>query len=225
MLIMLENVLSAAELERTRAALEHARYVPGAGTAGEGSRGRKNNLQVSEQEPALPGLQATILDALARHQIFQFLAMPKHLTSPMFNRYDVGMYYHDHVDFSLVDPPNHGHKIRTDLAMTLFLSRREEYEGGELVVASADGAQVIKLDINQAIVYPAGQLHRANPVTRGSRLAGIVTIQSFIRDEAKRELLADVMRLARAVQDAAPGSEESRLSNKIHANLLRLWAD
>ncbi|HEY4126520.1 MAG TPA: Fe2+-dependent dioxygenase [Gammaproteobacteria bacterium] len=223
MLIMLDNVLSPTELEQTRAAMERAQYVSGAGTAGDGSRGRKNNLQIGERDPSLPGLQEVVVNALSRHQVFQFLAVPKHLMPPMFNRYDVGMYYHAHVDFSLVGAPNQ--KIRTDLAMTLFLSRREEYEGGELVVEGADGAQVIKLDINQAIVYPAGQLHRANPVTRGSRLAAIVTIQSFIRDEAKRELLADVMRLARAVQDAAPGSEEGRLANKIHANLLRLWAE
>jgi PKHD-type hydroxylase len=127
------------------------------------------------------------------------------------------------VDFSLVGMPNN--KIRTDLSMTLFLSGQTEYDGGELVVESNNGAQAIKLDANQAIVYPSGQLHRANPVTRGSRFAAVTTIQSFIRDEAKRDLLADVMQLARAVQDRVPASDEARLANKIHANLLRLWAE
>lgn len=223
MLIVLDNVLSADELAAVRHKVEQAQYVPGGTTAGEGSRSRKNNLQISERDPALPELQTTILNALARHQVFQFLAVPKHIMTPMFNRYDEGMYYQNHVDFSLVGPQNG--KVRTDLSMTLFLSRREEYDGGELVVESANGAQAIKLDINQAIVYPAGQLHRANPVTRGSRLAAITAIQSFIRDESKRELLADVMQLARAVQDRAPGSDEARLANKIHANLLRHWAE
>lgn len=141
----------------------------------------------------------------------------------MFNRYDVGMYYQNHVDFSLVG--SHGSKIRTDLSMTLFLSGSDEYDGGELVVESVDGAQNIKLDKNQAIVYPSGQLHRANPVTRGIRLAAVTTIQSFIREESKRELLMDVMKLARAIQDRAPQSDEARQANKIHANLLRLWAE
>ncbi|HEV7166311.1 MAG TPA: Fe2+-dependent dioxygenase [Gammaproteobacteria bacterium] len=223
MLIVLENVLTADELSAMRRKVQQAEYVSGATTAGEGSKSRKNNLQISERDAILPELQTTVLDALARHQVFQFLAVPKLIMPPMFNRYDVGMYYQNHVDFSLVGLANA--KVRTDLAMTLFLSGKDEYDGGELVVESANGAQAIKLDVNQAIVYPAGQLHRANPVTRGSRLAAITAIQSFIRDESKRDLLVDVMQLARTVQDRVPGSDEARLANKIHANLLRLWAE
>ena len=223
MLIVLDNVLTAEELAALRRKVEQAQYVSGAATAGEGSKSRKNNLQVSERDAQLPELQAVVLNALARHQVFQFLAVPKHIMPPMFNRYDVGMYYQNHVDFSLVGAPNN--KIRTDLSMTLFLSGQGDYDGGELVVESNNGAQAIKLDSNQAIIYPSGQLHRANPVTRGSRFAAVTTIQSFIRDESKRDLLADVMQLARAVQDRVPASDEARLANKIHANLLRLWAE
>lgn len=223
MLIVLDNVLTADELTSMRRKVQQAEYVSGATTAGEGSKSRKNNLQISERDALLPELQATVLSALARHQVFQFLAVPKFIMPPMFNRYDVGMYYQNHVDFSLVGLPNA--KVRTDLAMTLFLSGQDEYDGGELVVESTNGAQAIKLEVNQAIVYPAGQLHRANPVTRGSRLAAVTMIQSFIRDESKRDLLADVMQLARTVQDRVPGSDEARLANKIHANLLRLWAE
>lgn len=223
MLIVLENVLTAEELAALRRKVEQAQYVSGATTAGEGSKSRKHNLQISERDAQLPELQAVVLNALARHQVFQFLAVPKHIMPPMFNRYDVGMYYQNHVDFSLVGAPNN--KIRTDLSMTLFLSGQGDYEGGELVVESNNGAQAIKLDSNQAIVYPSGQLHRANPVTRGSRFAAVTTVQSFIRDESKRDLLADVMQLARAVQDRVPASDEARLANKIHANLLRLWAE
>lgn len=223
MLIVLDNVLTAEELASMRRKVEQAQYVSGAATAGEGSKSRKHNLQISERDALLPELQATVQNALARHQVFQFLAVPKHIMPPMFNRYDVGMYYQNHVDFSLVGTPNN--KIRTDLSMTLFLSGQGDYDGGELVVESNNGAQAIKLDSNQAIVYPSGQLHRANPVTRGSRFAAVTTIQSFIRDESKRDLLADVMQLARAVQDRVPASDEARLANKIHANLLRLWAE
>ncbi len=223
MLIVLENVLTAEELAALRRKVEQAQYVSGAITAGEGSKSRKHNLQISERDALLPELQAVVLNALARHQVFQFLAVPKHIMPPMFNRYDVGMYYQNHVDFSLVGAANN--KIRTDLSMTLFLSGQGDYDGGELVVESNNGAQAIKLDSNQAIVYPSGQLHRANPVTRGSRFAAVTTIQSFIRDESKRDLLADVMQLARAVQDRVPASDEARLANKIHANLLRLWAE
>lgn len=223
MLIILENVLTAAEFAEVRSRVENAQYVAGATTAGEGSRNRKHNLQIAENAAEISWLQQTVLAALARHQLFQFLATPKYIMPPMFNRYDTGMYYHDHIDFSLVGGVNS--KIRTDLAMTLFLSAPDEYDGGELVVQVRDGTQTLKLDKNQAIIYSAGQLHRVNPVTRGSRLAAVTTIQSFIRDEGRRDLLADVVQLAGQVQDLAPQSETARLANKIHANLLRLWAE
>ncbi|MGH8311963.1 MAG: Fe2+-dependent dioxygenase [Gammaproteobacteria bacterium] len=223
MLIVLENVFTTAELAEVRGRAEKAQYVPGATTAGEGSRSRKHNLQIAENDADIPWLQKTVLEALARHQIFQFLAAPKYIMPPMFNRYDTGMYYHDHVDFSLVGGGSR--RIRTDLAMTLFLSAANEYDGGELVVQARDGIQAIKLDKNQAVVYAAGQLHRVNPVIQGSRLAVVTTIQSFIRDEGRRDLLADVVQLAGKVQELAPQSETARLANKIHANLLRLWAE
>ncbi|MGH8115586.1 MAG: Fe2+-dependent dioxygenase [Rhodanobacteraceae bacterium] len=223
MFIVLEDVLTPEEFRALRPRVEQARFVAGDTTAGEGSRGRKHNLQIAENDPGLPEFQGVVLQALARHSLFQFVAVPKHVLPPMFNRYDVGMEYQEHVDFSLVGKM--GSRIRTDLSMTLFLSAPEEYDGGELVVAAQEGARSIKLGANQAIVYPSGQLHRANPVTRGTRLAAVTTIQSFIREESRRALLVDVMTLARAVQDMDPHSDASRLANKIHANLLRQWAE
>lgn len=222
MLIKLDKVLAVDEFQKVHHQAQQARYVAGSTTAGESSRSRKHNLQISENDPALPELQKIVLAALRRHPVLQFLAVPKHIMPPMFNRYDTGMYYQDHVDFSLVGA---NEKIRTDLSVTLFLSGQDEYDGGELIVSSPDGEQAIKLDRNEAIIYPSGQLHRVETVRRGSRHAAITTIQSFIRHESQREVLADLMRLARAIQDRAPQSDEARLANKIHANLLRLWAE
>ena len=68
MLIALENVLESAELQAVRQQVEKANYVPGATTAGEGSRSRKHNLQIAEQDAALAGLQNTVLAALARRR-------------------------------------------------------------------------------------------------------------------------------------------------------------
>ena len=106
MLIVLDNVLTAEELAAVRRKVQQAEYVSGATTAGEGSKSRKQNLQISERDAVLPELQATVLNALARHQVFQFLAVPKHIMPPMFNRYDVGMQYQNHVDFSIVGAAN-----------------------------------------------------------------------------------------------------------------------
>ena len=222
MLLAIPDVLSADELRRVREGVHQAKYDSGNLTAGDGSRSRKNNLQISDSDPSLPELRRVVTDALMRHPMMQFLVMPKHVMPLVFNCYKQGMYYEDHVDFALVGGSQ---KLRTDLSMTLFLSAAAEYDGGELVFELESGPRSVKLEQGQAIIYPSGTIHRVDPVTRGARYAVVTTIQSYVRDDEKRALLADVLRLARWVQDSAPQSEEARLANKLHANLLRMWAD
>jgi PKHD-type hydroxylase len=222
MLLALQDILNADELATLRERVVRAEYAAGGLTAGEGSRERKHNLQIAAGDPALPELRQVVTQAFMRNQLFQFLAMPKHIMPIVFNRYDEGMYYKDHVDFPLLGTSP---RMRADLSITLFLSNRDEYEGGELVIEQSSGAQAVKLDSGQAIIYPSYSIHRVTPVTRGTRFAAVTTVQSFVRDEVKRDLIADLVRLMRWVQDVAPQSDQARLANKIHANLLRIWAD
>jgi uncharacterized iron-regulated membrane protein len=42
------------------------------------------------------------------------------------------------------------------------------------------------------ILYPATRLHRARPVSRGSRIASFSWIQSMVRDDGERTLLFDL---------------------------------
>ena len=77
MLIVLPDVMTTDELQRVRQGAQQARYDSGKLTAGEGSRSRKNNLQISETDPALPELRRIVSDALARNPLFQFLVLPK----------------------------------------------------------------------------------------------------------------------------------------------------
>ena len=221
MLLAIDNVLTAEEVRTVRTQIETLDFADGTKTAGPGSRSRKNNLQLADDERT-QAVRGFVRDALLRHQLFQFLALPQRIMTPMFNRYDVGMYYQDHVDFPLLGPPP---PMRADLSVTLFLSAPEEYDGGELVIRTGYGDQAVKLSSGAAVVYPAYYIHRVEPVRRGALLAAITTVQSAIREEPKRDLVADFVRLMRWVQDVAPQSEEARLVNKIHANLIRLWAE
>ncbi len=224
MFLVLPEVLTPAECETLYQRIVALPFEDGSKTTGPGARGRKHNLQLSDGDIRIEPLRKIVLDAFSRHSLFQFLALPKTLMPPLFNRYDVGMFYQDHVDFPLVAGPAGG-KMRADLSITLFVNRPDEYEGGELVIETPHGAEGFKLEAGQAIVYPSYYLHRVNPVTRGARVAAITTVQSFIREESKRDLIADLLRLMRWVQDRAPQSEEARLANKIHANLIRIWSD
>lgn len=224
MLLVLPEVLSSDERESVYRGVLALPFEDGTRTTGPGARGRKNNLQLGDSDPRVEPLRKLVLDALNRHTLFQFLVLPRLIMPPLFNRYDVGMFYQDHIDFPLVTGPGGG-KMRADLSITLFVSRPDEYDGGELVVETPLGTEAFKLEAGQAIVYPAYYLHRVNPVTRGARIAAITTVQSFIREEVKRDLIADLLRLMRWVQDKSPQSDEARLANKIHANLIRIWAD
>lgn len=222
MLLTLPEVLDAATLAQLREGLSDAQWEDGSFTAGAGSRSRKHNLQVAAAEPRLPKWQAAVTQALHRHPMMQFLVMPKRIMAPVFNRYDPGMEYRDHVDFPLLGTEP---RMRADLSLTLFISAPETYEGGELTIATTDGERRIKLAAGQAIVYPASTLHRVEPVRAGSRIAAVSTIQSHIRGETERALLGDLVTLWRRVEDMAPNSEDVRLAAKIHHNLIRLWAD
>lgn len=222
MYLTLTDVLDTAALSALRSGLANAQWEDGRATTGAAARGRKNNLQVAAQEPHLGEWRETVLRALGQHPMMRFLIMPKRIMAPVFNRYDTGMYYEDHVDFPLLGPEP---RMRADLSLTLFLAGPEEYEGGELVIGAADGERRVKLPAGQAIVYPASTLHRVEPVRSGARIAAITTIQSHVRGDAERALLADVVALWRRIEDKAPASEEVRLAAKIHHNLIRLWAD
>ena len=56
---------------------------------------------------------------------------------PLFNRYRVGHHFGVHVDNAVRGDPATGLRIRADLAVTVFLSEPDEYDGGELIVDDA----------------------------------------------------------------------------------------
>jgi PKHD-type hydroxylase len=78
-------------------------------------------------------------------------------------------------------------RIRTDLAITLFLSEQGRYEGGELMVSISTGHIAVKLPRDDGVIYPASTVHHFNPVTRGERLAAMTWVQSHVRDPVQRE--------------------------------------
>ena len=115
--------------------------------------------------------------------------------------------------------------MRTDLATTLFLTRADEYDGGELVVEDTYGAHSVKLPAGDLILYPTTSLHRVNPVTRGARLASFFWIQSMVRDDGRRALLFDVDMAINQVSQAVPDHAGVVTLTSCDHNLLRQWAD
>jgi len=220
-MFIIGDLLSSEQCQHIRELLGKAQFLDGKQSAGPGSRQLKNNLQGNPSDPAVQEVQKLVHDRLTAHPQYRILAVPRIVRPMTINRYDVGMYYGDHLDHPLLagEPPARG-----DISTTVFFSSPDDYDGGELVINSIHGEPVnIKLPAGQAVCYPAGTLHRVNPVTRGCRLAAVTVAESRIQDDTRREIFSDVSQLTRWVQDIAAGSPQERLANKIYNKLMRMW--
>lgn len=194
-------------------------------TAGHRSEKVKDNLQVPEGHPIARQLGGIVLTALERNPLFLSAALPLKIVPPLFNRYEDGQTYGDHVDGAIRPVAGTPHRVRTDLSATLFISEPDEYDGGELVITDTFGTHRIKLPAGNLILYPGTSLHRVVPVTRGTRLASFFWIESMVREDSQRQLLFD---LDTAIQELAATVSESHAVNRllnVYHNLLRHWAD
>lgn len=219
MITCLADVLTPQELAHVRQALDQTTFVDGRATAGWHAREVKRNLQ-AQPGAATDALAALVQQALRRHPVFDLAVRPHRMRLPLFSRYQPGMTYGTHVDDAVMgtDPP-----LRADIALTVFLSAPDDYDGGELVTDTTAGEQRFKLPAGCAVVYPASTLHRVEPVTRGERLAAIGWVQSLVRDAAQRELLFDLDTARRSLFTREGKTAEFDLLSKSVANLLRMW--
>jgi PKHD-type hydroxylase len=118
-----------------------------------------------------------------------------------------------------------GVKYRSDIALTVFLNPPDAYDGGELVIRSSAGEQVVKLAAGDAVLYPAGSIHHVSPVTRGERLVAVTWVQSLVRDAARRELLYGLNAAREKLLRDVPDAVEAAQVNAAYMNLIRMWSD
>lgn len=222
MFFKIPDVLNPDELQSLRENLSQAEFADGKLTAGWHAKLVKNNQQLKRNAPECKNLKQLVIKALQRHALFQSAVRPKVIHSILFSRYDRGMSYGSHVDNAIM---GEGVGWRSDVSFTLFLSAPSEYEGGELVLQGADDERAIKLDSGAAIVYPSTTLHRVNPVMDGSRLVVVGWVQSYIRDDAEREILFELDTARRSLFAQHGKTPEFDLISKSVANLLRKWAE
>lgn len=226
MLMVIENVLDQATVKAFREQLEGAGWSDGQATAGSLAARVKHNEQLPDASPVAQALGRHILGVLGRHPQFLSAALPDRIHPPRFNRYQGGGHYGTHVDSAIMPLPGSAQLLRSDLSVTLFLCGPEEYDGGELTIETAFGAQQVKLAAGDLVLYPSSSLHRVQPVTRGARICSFFWLQSMVRDGGERELLYDLDQSVQALTaspDAAAAAQALRLSGLYH-NLLRRWA-
>src|SRR5215213_7710821 len=225
MLLQVPDVLTAEQVANCRKVLEAAEWVDGRITAGHQSARAKDNLQLPENLDEAQQLGDLILRALESNPLFMAAALPSKVFPPLFNRYQNGQSFGNHVDNAVRQVTGTPHRVRTDLSATLFFSDPEEYDGGEPVVEDTYGVHSVKLPAGHLILYPASSLHNVRPVTRGARLASFFWIQSMVRDDGERTILFDLdVAIQRLMTDVPDHPSIVELTSLYH-NLLRRWAD
>lgn len=225
MLITIENVLSKDEVRGFRARLDQADWQDGTRTAGTLARNVKHNQQLADGSELAVALGQHILRQLGSQPLFISAALPSRIYPPKFNRYADGGTYGVHVDSAVMQIPGTTQSMRSDLSATLFLSEPDEYDGGELEIEDAFGAQAVKLEAGDLVLYPSSSLHRVTPVTRGARVASFFWIESLVRDDGQRTLLFDLDQAIQGLGTKVPEGDAHllKLTGTYH-NLLRQWA-
>ncbi len=222
MFAIIPGILSRPEVERVLTLAAQGAFQDGKKTAGGPIRHLKNNLQLDKSGPGAQEIDQIVIGNLTRNATFSKTTLPKRILSPIISRYETGMAYGEHVDSDMVGSQN---PLRADLSLTLFLADPGSYDGGELVLMTPFGEQMIKLPAGDAVVYTTSAPHRVAEVTRGTRVAAVSWVQSLIRDDAKRQILHDVQTAMERVMSISTDSEEARLLFKTRANLMRMWAE
>lgn len=225
MLLHIPQVLTATEVAEIRQTLDTQGWVDGLRSTGPQAANVKRNLQLDTASPVFAPLSQRIAQALQRHPLFVSAVLPNTMLPPMFNRYEGGGHYGNHVDNTIQTDRFSGQKVRTDVSTTVFLSAPDEYEGGELIVEDSFGTHEIKLDAGDAIIYPSTSLHRVEPVTSGVRVASFLWTQSLVRDAWRRSMLFEldmtILKLRNQLGDTA---DVVALTGHYH-KLLQQWAE
>ncbi len=224
MLLAIPDLLASDELAKIRAMLEDADWADRLLTAGTQSARVKSNLQLPEESVVARAARALVLAALDRSALFFSAALPRRVFPPLFNRYEEGMAFGNHVDNAIRTHPASGQRLRTDLSATLFLSDPPSYDGGELVIDDTYGSHVVKLPAGHLVLYPSTSLHRVQPVTRGARVACFFWFESLVREDAQRTLLFDMDAAIVALRQAHGDEDPVVAMTGIYHNLLRRWA-
>jgi PKHD-type hydroxylase len=224
MLLQIPEVLTTEQVAQARRLLDAAPWVDGRVTAGHQSARAKENVQVPEDHPAAREVGDLILTALQRNPLFISAALPLRVFPPLFNRYQGGQSFGNHVDNAIRQAVT-GMRIRTDLSATLFLAEPSEYDGGELMIEDTFGVHSVKLPAGHLVLYPASSLHHVRPVTRGSRLASFFWLQSMVRDDGQRTLLFDLDAAIQRLSADVPDHPSTVQLTAVYHNLLRRWAE
>ena len=225
MILHIPNVLSKEQLIECRKLLNEADWIDGKTTAGSQAVNVKNNFQLHEKDSLTTYLREIITSSLSSNPLFISSALPSHIISPFFNRYENGGNYGNHVDNAIMYDMQKQKSYRTDISCSLFFTDPEEYEGGEMVIEDTFGTHEVKLPAGDLILYPSISLHRVEPVTSGVRMVSFMWVQSMIRSAWRRSILFELDNTIQSLR-LKYGETQEAINLSIHYHkLIQEWAE
>jgi len=191
-------------------------WEDGRKTAGTQAAKVKNNLQLNRNSEISKKFSNLIAKKMLSVPLIKSFCLPKNIHGIMFTKSAKNMKYGLHVDNPFMSSG------RADLSFTIFLSKKNQYEGGELLIQTMNEETKFKLDIGEILIYPSTYLHAVSEVFSGERFVCVGWIESYVRSSEEREYLFDLDAGAKSLLAKHGRSSELDLVFKSYANLLRV---
>ena len=212
------QLLNAKEINLIKRELEEANqdWEDGKKTAGSHASKVKNNLQLKRQSDISKKLSVLVKKKLLNNDLIKSFTLPKHIHGIMFTKSTKGMSYGRHIDNPFMSSG------RADLSFTIFLSEKNQYEGGELLIENLNAENEFKLKLGEILIYPSTYLHSVQELQKGERIVCVGWIESYVKSIEKREYLFDLEAGAKSLLAKHGRSYELDLIFKSYSNLLRV---
>ncbi len=191
-------------------------WEDGKKTAGTHAAAVKNNLQLSRKSDISQKYTTFIIEKMLSNPLIKSFSLAKRIHGIMFTKSSKGMKYGRHIDNAFMSTG------RSDLSFTIFLNKKSDYAGGELIVEDINTENKFKYDEGEIIIYPSTYLHSVKEVESGERLVCVGWIESYVKSIEEREYLFDIDSGARGILSKYGRSDELDLIFKSYSNLLRI---
>ena len=215
------QLLNAKEINLIKKELEEASqdWEDGKNTAGSHASKVKNNLQLKRQSDISKKLSTIVKKKLLNNDLIKSFTLPKHFHGIMFTKSLKGMSYGRHIDNTFMSSG------RADLSFTIFLSEKNQYDGGELLIENLNAENKFKLNLGEILIYPSTYLHSVQEVLKGERMVCIGWIESYVKSIEEREYLFELEAGAKSLLAKHGRSDGLDLIFKSYSNLLRVMGD
>ena len=155
--------------------INNKNWEDGKKTAGKHAAAVKNNLQLDRNSDISQKYTNFIMKRMLSNPLIKSFSLAKKIHGIMFTRSSKGMKYGRHIDNAFMSTG------RADLSFTVFLNKKSEYEGGELVVEDINSENKFKFNEGDIIIYPSTYLHSVKEVESGERIVCVGWIESYIK--------------------------------------------